>query len=106
MAKTQKVQGLLNQFNLKLDLPQLILDMEIEGEYKSFKIDKSFFFVENNETHIDKFEYYQFEGDQDICQIIPTNFDEIIGIYKIIGDEYPKIIGKSYNSKGNLVSIT
>lgn len=106
MSKTQTVQELLNQFNLRLNLPKLILDFEIEGEYTSFKIDKGSFFVENNEFHIDQFEYYQFEGDYYMCQIIPDNDDEIIGVFKMSGDEFPRAMGKMYNSLGQVVSIT
>lgn len=54
----------------------------------------------------DEFEYYQFEGSDCLCKIIPERQNGIVSVYKIIGDVKPKAIGKTYDVNGNISAIT
>lgn len=106
MTKTQTVQQLLNQFNLKLNLPSECLSLIIEGNFDNLKQKKDYFFTGDEDSLTAEFEYYQFEGSDCICKIIPDRQKGIVSIYKIIGDVKPKAIGKTYDVKGNISAIT
>lgn len=106
MTKTQTVQQLLNQFNLKLNLPSECLSLIVEGNFDSLKQKKDYFFTGNEDSLTTEFEYYQFEGSGCICKIIPNRHHGIVSIYKIIGDVKPRSIGKTYDVNGNITSIT
>lgn len=90
MTKTQTVQELLKQFNLDLDLPLKVLNLEVEGEYDSFEIIYEFLSYITMEGTIDysKFKIYLFENDDYHCMIIPDNTLRTVRVAKKIAGNW------------------
>ena len=103
---TQTVVDLLKQFDLDLELPDNILNMNVEGEFNSVEQKEGYFFTGVNPTSYKKYGYFEFRGQYCFCRIVPDCQYQIISIYKVIGDEFPKAIGKTYSADGKVTAIT
>ena len=103
----QTVEDLLTKFNLKIELPENILNMKLNGEFISFEQKKRIFFptYEDNSSY-KEYDYFEFRGEYSLCKIILGNENNIIGIFDIVGDIIPKARGKFFDAEGNVVSIT
>ena len=100
------VKELLTKFNLKIELPGNILNMELDGEFTSFEQKKESFPTFEDSTSYKEYDCFEFRGEYSLCKIIPDNENNIIGIFDIVGDIIPKARGKFFDAEGNVVSIT
>ncbi len=57
-------------------------------------------------TTFKHFDYFEFKGENCLCLIIPDNSKRYIEIYKIVGEAWPRAIGKVYDIEGKVVAIT
>lgn len=102
----QTVADLLNQFNLKIELPENILKMELTGDFTLFEQKKESFPTYEDNASYKEYDCFEFRGEYSLCKIIPGNENNIIGIFDIVGDILPKARGKFFDVEGKVVSIT
>ena len=103
----QTVSDLLEQFDLKLDLTDAILSIEVPGEFDSYRIesDKVLRFENSKKGFLDygKFKAYVFENDDVYVCIAPDNAFEHLTIYeKLMYDDMRKLVGGSYDAFGRV----
>lgn len=101
MVKTQTVLQLLNQFKLNLELPINVLNLEIEGEYNSYKIITRILGFINSKGYLDygHFDCYHFENEDRYCEIVPAcNYQMVLSFEKVNG----RWEGYSWDSLGNV----
>ena len=80
--------------------------MDVEGDFNSIEHKKSILSSYDAGSIGDYYEYYEFWGENCLCRVVPTRKKGIISIYKIIGDIYPKAVGKTYSADGKVTAIT
>ena len=103
MSTTQKIKELLHQFEITVDLPDKILELEVKGDYTScIKEEMTLDFI-NSSAQLDmaKFEVFLFEGDRYKCIIAPNNKYKMVSEYHKIKDIF---VGVSYGFDGSITS--
>ena len=103
MSTTQKISELLNQFEVNIDLPEKILNLEVEGTYSNCIKDEMTLDFINSSAQLDmaKFEVYFFDGERYRCIIAPTNKYKMVSVYHKIKDIF---VGVSYGFDGSITS--
>ncbi len=98
------IEELLNKFKLSIELPQDILQMEVEGVYQDMyqKKIKLQYITPNAMRDYDYFDCYIFESDEFKVVLCPSNFYCMLSIYK---KRDGMLFGRQYNFKGDLISV-
>ena len=91
-----KIRDLLNQFDLFLKISDEVMDLEVEGTFKSYTTVKDDEFGHT---------YYVFEDDSHHIELSETN-DDFMLVYSIFPDKDSPAHVVCYNSLGGIVSIT
>mgnify|MGYP000916644723 CR=1 FL=1 len=92
------IRELLNKFNIKLSLTEIVLNMSYEPNYTSFEKKT---YTKNGE----KFEYYIFHAD--LSKLIIRPYDPISTVeFYIYSYEGAFVYGECYNEDGMLYWMT
>ena len=90
------VRELLNQFDLFLKLPDVIMEIEVEGDYDSYTT-----YRDDESIHT----YYVFEDNQHHIEISETNYNCMLEYFTFPFPEAPAY-GFRYDHFGAVVSET
>ena len=92
------IKQILNQFGVKLDLPQNLLNLEVEGEYSKHRKDNRLLMFQNGMDY-NYFDCHVFEGDVHTLIIALDNDFETIIFRKKLDN---RVIGYSLNLLGGI----
>lgn len=100
---TQRIHNLLSKFNLKFDLTNNVLNIEIEDDFDSYKIIQRelSFIKKDGSLDYGTFDCYHFENKDAYCEIVPKcNLNQLL-YFKRVNNRW---IGYTFDELGRLSS--